>query len=73
MSQEMLKHKDRPLPLESFYLQLYWTHPVERRASRHIANVRTTRGIYLDHQISFLWSAGATNLMLQKLHLILQC
>lgn len=64
------KHKDLSLPHKSFYLQLRLTHPVEFLAQRHTAKVVITRGIYLDHQISFLWSVCATNLMLQKLHFI---
>ena len=52
---------------------MYLAHPVECLAERLTAKVITTRGIYLDHQISFLWSVCATNLMLQKRHLIFQC
>lgn len=62
-----------PIPHKSFYLPMYLAYPVECLAERHTAKVITTRGIYLDHQISFLWSVCATNLMLQKRHLIFQC
>ena len=62
-----------PIPHKSFYLLMYLAHPVECLAERLTAKVITTRGIYLDHQISFLWSVCDTNLMLQKRHLIFQC